>query len=437
MEPPIRVISPEVAAFFEAENLMSLPARGKRLISTSALSTPSATGTASPSLAADAPQEAVNDIEIPENLNSLETYAFIGFNNATAAKLWNIFCATPQDSPDDFMDHARFQIEKTGVEDATCLSDDWVGVMDALGINNTLQPAILLPEFSDLRSTASCKFWLLDTMEASYATLRGLNDNLRMKQAIRQRAKVVLERRDSISGRSPPPGIGADYTSSMAASIEPTPTVTFAGEAPLTLDNHRMIWRGCTKIAAEEFCGTDSTPLKMGAVSTLPGDFSGERKVAYWSPQKETADRYAQWLKHKLPISEIAIVQVAVPEDMIRHLSVNYLWSDGSAEESDTWRKVVWYSRRGEELPGDICHLESKDLWIGHIASGKHVKYENMKDHNQIKPSDVLTVEIDGAWRKAIQWVFYTRSARDKFCESCAGKVWIRPFGPLVSQKCA
>lgn len=46
-------------------------------------------------------------------------------------------------------------------------------------------------------------------------------------------------------------------------------------------------------------------------MASIPGDFGASNKVVYWTPRKETADRYAQWAKLQCEISEITIVQAA------------------------------------------------------------------------------------------------------------------------------
>lgn len=43
--------------------------------------------------------------------------------------------------------------------------------MHAAGINYRLQQTILLPDFVDIRGTASCQFWLVEAVEMVYGTL--------------------------------------------------------------------------------------------------------------------------------------------------------------------------------------------------------------------------------------------------------------------------
>ncbi|EEP77351.1 predicted protein [Uncinocarpus reesii 1704] len=338
-------------------------------------------------------------------LKSLETYELIGFDTDTATKMWKSFVHAPEDddAPDtEFLDYARFQIEHTGVRDIDSLSDDWEEAMKRIGINASLRSSIMMPEFEDLR-----------------ATLPASTGSLKLSKFARQHIK-------KISGHQP------SYKEESASA--PAPASTAQG-APLALDRCTMIWRACSRSSAEEFTNTDPSYLNLNPMSSAPGDFSGYTRLASWTPQKETADRYATWLRYKVPIAEIAIIQVAIPETLIKSLSVAYLWSNGAPSEADRWRKIVWTSRRAQTIPRDLFDLERVDLWIGHIASGRYCNFVTMKDPSEIKDSDVLNINIDNTATKAIQWVFYTSHARDVFCKGCAGKVWVHGLGRLLGGK--
>ncbi len=130
----------------------------------------------------------------------------------------------------------------------------------------------------------------------------------------------------------------------------------------------------------------------------------------------------------------MAIIQVAVPEIFIRALTTKYLWyADGPAD--DEWKRLVWSSRRGRDLEGDLKALSQVDLLIGHIASGAHVKFTKMPDWKGIKGQDLVMVEIDGVERESTQWVFHTVKAREGFVKNCKGKVWIHDLGKLKVPK--
>lgn len=118
------------------------------------------------------------------------------------------------------MGYARSYINHSGVPDALSIIEDWTLTMNRLGINQTLRSAIMLPGFDDLWSTASCKFWILDSMAVAYATLEHLNDQLRSGMARRQRFAKVGHEEEAVG----------------------------APEAPAHLAGHTMLWRGCSRI---------------------------------------------------------------------------------------------------------------------------------------------------------------------------------------------
>lgn len=419
------ILSEDVARFFEEEGLMTAIINNKRKISTSTISPPSSLP--SRSISASSPtkpkispesftasfvREEAEEIEIPADLRSLETYAFLGFDDATAASLWERYISKPADMPASFFDFAFWQIDENPTPDATCASDDWDLCLRSLGTNDKLRTAILLPEFEDLRYTASCKYWVLDAIETTYETLETMNETMRLEAARLYRAK-------SRPGHQAPSGA-------------PTPIMATSSAAPSAIDKHTMIWRAGSRQKAENFYNQMTSQISLEAISTVPGDFSGTRRVAYWTPQKETADRYAQWCKHKTSASEIAFIQVAVPESFTDSLATEYLWCGDRQKPTDAWKKLVWHSRRGLMVPDELDHLDEKDLLIGHIASAIHTKYEHLKDHTQIGEHDVLTVKIDGEERKAVQWVFNTKKAMRGLAQTCVGKVWIHSAGHLM-----
>jgi len=473
------ILSEDVARFFEEEGLMTVIINNKRKISTSTISPPSSlpslrTSASSStereispeSFTASFVREEAEEIEIPADLRSLETYAFLGFDDATAASLWERYINTPADMPASFLDFAFWQIDENPTPDATSASDDWDLCLRSLGINDKLRTAILLPEFEDLRYTASCKYWVLDAIETTYETLETMNEKMRLEAARLRRAKSrpghQAPSMASPKGRKP----RTDPLPALVAASPPSSTIETFGDAPShvggpshvspatttqktnpgtptsimatssaassAIVKHTMIWRAGSRQKAENFYNQMTSQISLEAISTVPGDFSSTRRVAYWTTQKETADRYAQWCKHKMSASEIAFIQVAVPESFTDSLATEYLWCGDRQKPTDAWKKLIWHIRRGLMVPDELDYLDEKDLLIGHIASGIHKKIEHLKDHTQIGERDVLTVKIDGEERKAVQGVFNTKKAMRGFAETSVGKVWIHSAGHLM-----
>lgn len=68
-------------------------------------------------------------------------------------------------------------------------SDGWNECTIRIGVNDQLRRAKLLSECEDLHHTAPVWFWVIDSMEGSWETLKAVNDGLRTKKAQMQAAK--------------------------------------------------------------------------------------------------------------------------------------------------------------------------------------------------------------------------------------------------------
>ncbi|KAI9786809.1 MAG: hypothetical protein M1839_005040 [Geoglossum umbratile] len=452
-----RTVSEDVALFFESCNLISPIHNNYRKISTKTISSPSSRSVSSSS--SDQPivsehfdasfvNEEASEVEIPAVLYSVETYMYIGFTREQARILWCLYDTVVDEALDGhFMDYVRWHIERPELPDATTSTDDWDACLRSMGINEKLRTAILLPEFNDIRFTATCKYWVLEAMDICYSALRDMDHRLRIERTRLRQLQKRPEGQKAAGPISESPVLSSTSDKSIVslpvldpqsitplpsdgiASNQPTPLVATTYAIPFDLPYHSMIWRAGDRGRSEAFYNQVTQEIDLSAISTMPGDFSGFQKLAYWTPQKETADRYAQWTKHKVPDSEIVMVQVAIPESLLKGLTVYYLWQDERLLPKDEWKKLVYYGRRGKYLPTELRHIEQRDLLIGHISSGVHRKFEQLTHWNQIKDEDVLSVQIAGENRKAIQWVFNTAKARDGFMEKCRGKIWLHNLG--------
>jgi hypothetical protein len=446
-----RVVSDDIASLLQR---YVTPIRdGKRRISTATLSPPrkrhqqlthalstSPERISAEDFAAYYVCENESEVEIPANLESIETLEFIGLNSTTARKVWDWFSNDPDpDLNKGFIETVKFHVDMAEiVPDCVSASDDWSAALIALGINNTLSSAILLLEFSDLRHTRSVKFWVLESLKSAFLALKYLDQHLRdesprLLAAANSPSKVTrpimpsspspLSRKESLKGKAK----GLNTSSSASA----TPQVTVVATEPHLVDNHTIIFHTCTKAEARSLYETASGKIDLLSRGCVPGDFSGTRPLCYWTPQRETADRYASWLKHRVPVANIAIVQIAVPESLTNSLNEVVLYHHNPLEPSDDWRKVVWYCRNGKDWPREMRDTWAQAEWIrGHILSGVDARYMNMTNWTEIKSSDTLSVEIDGQMKPAMQWVFKGEDGGEaKFEKSCAGKGYIHDLG--------
>ncbi|KAF2139824.1 uncharacterized protein K452DRAFT_310206 [Aplosporella prunicola CBS 121167] len=475
-------IGNDVAAPLEGLGLLSAPVNNKRKVSVACLSPPassssrslSSTSVTSESFAATATNKEADFIDIPEFLYSKETYVFLGFTEEVAGIMWQKFLSQPSESLADdevdfrhFIEYPRARLDDYDIEDALTTSDDWDICLSQVGVNEKLHDAIMMPTYSDLRSTASCKFWVRESIEDTWASLLQLEEELRLESARLQREAARRKTRKHAGSISEAPsqdkphgrkhagslseasahgdtyskkpddeqkkeqgkqGIEPATPSKMSADDSKLETGTLKHDAPARMEGHTMLWRGGAHRRHKAFYDFSTQTAKITALESSPGDFS-HRGRSYFSPQHETADRYAQWAKHKSDITQVSILQVALPNKWVESLDAHYLWL--GALPTDEWSQVVWHSRNGERFPKELRHVYNKDLLIGHIASGINEKYVAMDKPTMIKDKDVLKVESEGEDVKSIQWVFQSMKAEDGFETECKGKVWVHMCGCL------
>lgn len=461
METISTVFSERVVSFYQSTGLISPLSENMYKVSVSTISPPASRASSSEtsssqsitsnSFRTSSINKEVSTINIPAVLQSYETFVFLGFTEEAARKLWTRYLTRPLDMDAYFFDFVEYAIEDEGIPDAESSEDDWIECMQAIGITRKCQDAIMIKEFEDIRYTRSCKYWLIDMMTNVYLTLEHLDENLKMNAHHIQRSEDMTNRPHakvptlaSPTSRKPatltpmPQNLVGESPSKFQLSpLTPTtqhkasshlnPLVATSLGSPSAINLHTMIWRAGTKLKAEKFYNQATGALDLDSLNAVIGDFQWSSGKAYWTPQKATADRYAQWAKIKHAIVDIAIIQVAVPETLLKSLSTEYLW------HSETWKQLIWLGRNIRNLPKELEHIGEKDLLIGHIASGKHSKYMKMKSYHQIKEGDILTIDENGERKMAIQWVFQSRKAREEFERQCRGKVWIHGLGTYLT----
>jgi hypothetical protein len=182
---PEPVIPAEEARFFESKGLLSPLAGKKRKLSTSLLSdTPPFSLSSRPkgpsdrvgseSFEATFTSQEAETSTVPETLESVESLEYVGFTTSMAEKIYNRYQNSPEDIPWAFFEFALAVIEDPQIEDAESPQDDWFACMTRIGLDEDFQRAIMLEEFADLRYTATCKFWVQDTMEMRWRFLENL-----------------------------------------------------------------------------------------------------------------------------------------------------------------------------------------------------------------------------------------------------------------------
>ncbi|MCJ1264467.1 hypothetical protein MMC22_004339 [Lobaria immixta] len=166
---------------------------------------------------------------------------------------------------------------------------------------------------------------------------------------------VSQEEPRMVSQEEPPDEHSAIPERSSKAPIQssnhPTPKITTLLGVVSTANFSTMIWRAGSRAKAEAFHNEVTGELKLHLIASYHGDFNAQRSAAYWTPQKETADRYAQWAKLKYGNVDITIIQVA--EKVVNRLPLVFRGVEESSmgwthyfttpqQASRAWRQIIW-----------------------------------------------------------------------------------------------
>ncbi|KAK6355447.1 hypothetical protein TWF696_004544 [Orbilia brochopaga] len=408
----IAVLENDTITILENAGLVSPPVNNKRkILSSSILSSASFTPTDFETADITDPETA---IEIPTHLESKEALGCIGFSSERAASLWDCFLNLPydEDMDDDFETFIRDNVEYLD-EDAKTVNDDWTAILSGLGINERLSAAIMADEYEDLRYTSTCKHWIVEAVMEGFAALKNLNQNLKAKlEAENAVTEPEKPRRDNV------------VTSQV-------PATTIDGTLCPTADNcSTNLWHGTTQSQARAFFDEQTGEVNTAIFETSPGDLS-RRRLAYWTPQKEIAGRYASWLKHKVPVAEVVLVQVSIANKFVSSLGQTYLWAMDGEKMNPVFQEYVWHCRRRRAVPAALKWHSKQAIVVANILSGKKVDYKRTDGWNSIKSEDLLKAKIDGEGHLAVQWAFQGNEAIEAFEAHCRSRVWIHEYGSL------
>lgn len=218
---------------------------------------------------------------------------------------------------------------------------------------------------------------------------------------------------------------------------------TASVEGPKLLEGHTMIYRACTRLQALSSTDSDSDQLNdFSRGRGIHGNFGAR---TYFTPQREVADRCAMWFKRMVLMCEIAVLQIAVPNDMLSGMSKNFLWSEDErrtavVRHSRTRRFCGWVSEHNKFRYVIRNEMVFKDLWEGHVArfrpgsgrpgtlTGRQIYLEQAVIH---EPLEIL---VDGKWERSVQWAFHTFDAWEKLKARCKGKTWVHSTGRLIEE---
>ncbi|KAJ3957766.1 hypothetical protein N0V92_005652 [Colletotrichum tropicale] len=337
------------------------------------------------------------------SLVSLETLLEIGFSQEKADRLWTKWSNWPEGpvsretDPYDGglqMTFDHFFVAGLEKDDGDVWGDDeteWRNSLTRYGINSDTQDAIMDPEFRHLRLAQSARFWAKDTVEMRYAWLQRCANN-----------------------STAPPSLQSSTANNDGQALGNIPHEANRGP-PYKLKLYKAADLGRAHRLFDENGAFDCI---ADLRSPAPSDFNGNSSAFYFSPDIEVAQLEGAYAKRRASRSSIALIQITIPVDEINKLPDEEVLS-GLHWTDLLWKQLVWSSRRGEILSGDLCEYRGVTIIVGTTARLPNVVYSKMESPTDIKKDCVYMVTEKFESPSAIQWMFSAEGEgflRDRGC---------------------
>jgi hypothetical protein len=349
----------------------------------------------------------MDDFEtVPDYLVSRESLVYLGFTDAAANAIWGCWSNWSNDQgretdggPVTFESVFRSHIYGNGID--TFLDDNnaWRETMNNAGINQSLQNAIMTPSCKDMRLMESCKYWLLDTVSAKYASLKEIQATSRERAMAARRAATRSGNSGSGSGSqyALPPGqipssSGNRSTSEIFNGTPGMSTVTTSSPAArANAQGRTVLYRGGYSTTILKIFDEQGSAIgdKMGELqATRPGDFNSTKNAVYMAINFEVAQKYAFWCKKRDPSSAVSVLRMEIPNAAIEGLSdeerLRIYWP------SQEWKQLVWICRRRQPLRNQIAKYARATLVIGTICAKPNDLIANLASSNNITQSMIF-----------------------------------------------
>ncbi|KAI8278084.1 hypothetical protein K4K60_006521 [Colletotrichum sp. SAR11_57] len=255
---------------------------------------------------------------------------------------------------------------------------EWRNSLTRYGINSDTQDAIMDPEFKHLRLAQSARFWAKDTVEMRYAWLQRCANN----------------------STAPPSLQSSTANNDGQAPNNILPEVSRGPPYKLKLYKAADLGR-----AHRLFDESGTFDCIADLRSPAPSDFTGHSSAFYFSPDIEVAQLEGAYAKRRASRSSIALIQTTIPVDEINKLPDEDVLS-GLHWTDLLWKQLVWSSRRGEILSGDLREYRGVTIIVGTKARLPNAVYSKMESPTDIKKDCVYMVTEKFESPSAIQWMF-------------------------------
>ena len=247
--------------------------------------------------------------------------------------------------------------------------------LDRLGLNLQTIDALLDKRYRDICGTQSLAFWVEDTLRANYHALEQKIRALKAYVAAASKDKVIAN------------GEKVTFDRICGNYLLPRDHIKFQDPAPV-LEDHVMLWTGRSPYSSRdenftwrEFVG-EGGKINMNFLESpkVRGDFNKHGSAYYFTPEKETAEKFRQYAAHRCPRAETWLIGFQASKKFVKRLTHTNL------RYGDKFKDYVWHCRNTcgafmsvrhkaisekQLITGPICTTTSHYMWKTREACGK------------------------------------------------------------------
>ncbi|KAI9662019.1 MAG: hypothetical protein M1831_002934 [Alyxoria varia] len=377
----------------------------------------SPTSAAGMSSATTSPPPPGDEVTIPYKLHSVETYQFLGLDHQTSSDLFHRWTGMAEDvrQVTSFIQFGIDRIKYNSINAAT-INEDWDDILRRMGVNGQLRSAIVKPGFDEIRLMRSAREWVIlamkmrgDFLQTGQEASRQRGMELRSGRAVRGQA------RSGPSRRSDSPTTSYTFASGSGRMFPPQ------GDQP----GDTILWQSTCRVWAESMWpGARREGLWQLAplVSPSPTDFNGRHAMFYFTNQVEGAKFYLRYLRDIDNAGGVCLVRVAVPNRIIENAQPFLLHFP-----SDTFKKTIWFSRRGQPLKGNVDEVAGHKLLIGHTCRGDARTFHQMSSWTEVSEHNLVYLNGPRGHKDSYMTQFvFGEALEDEINRRCQQKLSIR-----------
>ncbi|TFB00354.1 hypothetical protein CCMA1212_007843 [Trichoderma ghanense] len=305
---------------------------------------------------------------LPEDLVSMDTLIYLGFNEEVAHRLWQDRCkwlvrahATliSDQLNESFLGAITDHLYEDGLESNTCDDNDraWHKCMNDCGLNWPTKRAIMDSLFKKTRLTQSCLHWVRDTIELRF---KALQEVLAADAASEDQAAQPTSEEDPVPRPSQPEETAMSEAVLRAAENPSDTTIT--------------LYKGIDRASVDHLFGDTGDLSRISALATAPPtdvcDFSS---AYYFYVDRDVAENQACYIRRRSYLTRVVLVQATIQRSM---LETGY---EGPRRQevywpSEDWKRLVFHCRRKDEIPQDLARYMDARLVIA-TAAGRPTRH--------------------------------------------------------------